>query len=243
MKSYNKSRKKGYLLLLFVLASTLLTGCGVSQRNKEKLFQSLKKEHFIDVGEADFEEYTSIDTVSNAPVPGYSSYYTYDTPDRSYRICYEGYAHDEYDKAYRVSVEEITDDVREHICYYFYRTKIFKKMKWFDTKHSYYEKMFEEKNEYGINKFRQSGSDIYVLIPEDKRLCEDGLLFTYVEEILEHPENAPKIICTIGGEDYEAEDVRVYEQGDEYVISGEVDQAEKEEIESWQFGEVFLKLR
>ena len=31
--------------------------------------------------------------------------------------------------------------------------------------------------------------------------------------ILEHPENTPKIICTIGGEDYEAEDVRVYEQG------------------------------
>lgn len=243
VKRINKWCKKWCLVLVSVLAFALLVGCGVSDSDKEKLFRVLKKENFIDVGDTNFGDYTTVNNVSNAPVPGYSSYYIYDTPDRSYHIHYDGYKDEEYDKLYRVSVEEITDDVRNHVCYYFCKSKILKKMELVDKKYSYFEKEYGEQSPYGIKKFRQSGSNISVIIPKESDTSDDELLFDYVKEILTHPGNIPEMVCNIGGEDYEAEDVQVYESGDEYVISGEVEQAEVEELVSWQFGEVFLEVR
>lgn len=69
-------RKIAYILLLCLLP-VLIVGCGANEKEKKAMFQSLKKENMIAVGEADFDDYVEVKTVSNAPVPGSTKYYIY----------------------------------------------------------------------------------------------------------------------------------------------------------------------
>lgn len=137
-------RKIAFILLLCLLP-VLIVGCGANEKEKKAMFQSLKKENLIVVGEADFDDYVEVKTVSNAPVPGSTNYYIYEYEDTSYSICFEGYMEDD-EKVFRAAVEETTKSVEISKSYYFQKTFL-GKMKLTKSKFSFFSKDFT----YGDN--------------------------------------------------------------------------------------------
>lgn len=263
-------RKLAYILLLCLLP-VLIVGCGANEKEKKAMFQSLKKENMIAVGEADFDDYVEVKTVSNAPVPGSTKYYIYEYEDTSYSICFEGYMEDD-EKIFRAAVKETAGKTETSKNYYFQKVPIFGKMKLTKSKFSFFSKDFASEDDiaseddfedaddftgkndsldaddslndtkFGIEKIYYNGSVLSVRILKETDRREDDRLLQYAIAGLENPENVPDIVCNIGGQDYQAEKVTVDEYADAYVIEAEFEQVEPAQPFRWQCGDIVIEL-
>lgn len=253
-------RKLAYILLLCLL-TVLIVGCGANEKEKKAMFQSLKKENLIAVGEADFDDYVDVKTVSNAPVPGSTKYYIYEYENTSYSICFEGYMEDD-EKIFRAAVKETTGKTETSKNYYFQKGPIFGKMKLTKSKFSFFSKDFaseddfedaddfaykndsldENDTKFGIEKIYYNGSILSVRILKETDLREDDRLLQYAIAGLENPEIVSDIVCNIGGQDYQAEKVTVDEYADAYVIEAEFEQVEPAQPFRWQCGDIVIEL-
>ncbi|MGN0496174.1 MAG: hypothetical protein ACI4GW_08100, partial [Lachnospiraceae bacterium] len=214
-----KYKMKNILFLtLLCLIPLLLAGCGVDEKEKNALFKSLKKENLIQVGEMDFGDYSDLETVSNAPVPGYTEHYTYEYNGITYSICFESYYEKGKGKIYKASVDEMNGLVETDKTYYFQKTKILKRMKLTDSRYSFYRKNYEEGNSFGIQQVYYNGSTVSVNIEKESGQFEDDRLFQCVQRVLNNPEDTPDIICNIGGQTYHADKVSVHEYSEYYGI-------------------------
>lgn len=227
--------------LLICLLPVLLVGCGASEKEKKAMFQSLKKENLIEVGEASFDDYAEVKTVSNAPVPGSTNYYIYECQDTTYSICFEGYMEDD-EKIFRAAVEETTGKTSTNKNYYFQKSPILGKMKLTDSKFSFFSKEFTDDAEFGIEKIYYNGSVLSVRILKEADQREDDRLLQYAKAGLENPENIPDIVCDIGGQDYQAEKIAVTEYADSYVIKAQFEQVEPAQPLRWQCGDIVIEL-
>lgn len=238
-----KYRMKNKLFLtLLCLIPLLLTGCGVDEKEKNALFKSLKKENLIQVGEMDFGDYSDLETVSNAPVPGYTEHYTYEYNGITYRICFEGYYEKGEGKKYKVSVKEINGFVETSKLYYFQKTKILKRMKLIDSRYSFYRKNYEKGNPLGIQQVYYNGSTVSVNIEKESGQFEDDRLYQCVQRVLNHPEDTPDILCNIGGQNYHADKVSVHEYSDYYGIHADFNNVEPAQPVSLQCDDVTIQI-
>lgn len=80
-------KKKIILLGLVVLILLTLTGC-VSRKKRAQMFDMLKENGCIEVGDRQFDEYDKEESVDMSPVPAVVTYYTYEMDDSSYVINY-----------------------------------------------------------------------------------------------------------------------------------------------------------
>lgn len=242
-----KYRMKNIVFLtLLCLFPLLLAGCGVDEKEKIALFRSLKKENLIQVGEMDFGDYKDLETVSNAPVPGYTEHYTYEYNGITYRICFEGYYEKGkgkiYKKIYKASVDEINGLVETDKIYYFQKTKILKRMKLIDSKYSFYRKKYEEGNLFGIQQVYYNGSTVSVNIEKESGQFEDDRLYQCVQRVFNNPEDTPDIICNIGGQTYHADKVSVHEYSEYYGIHADFKNVEPAQPVFWQCDDVIIEL-
>lgn len=227
--------------LLACLMLLLLTGCGMSERDKKLVFKELKEQNLIEVGDSDFEDYSEIINVSNAPVPGGGKSYLYQYGERCYYLVFDQYKDEEKEEVYMVSVSEYGEDYRNYIQYFFHKEAWTGKMTLFDKEYGSFEKSFHENQEQGIIQLRYINSSVSVdLLKEDDKRSDERLL-RYVKNILEAPDCTATVICNIGGETYESRQVKVREFADKYVISADFGQVEKAELISWQYKDVVLE--
>lgn len=236
------SMKSILLLTLLCMIPLLLAGCGVDEKEKKALFKSLKKENLILAGEMDFDDYSDLKTVSNAPVPGYTEYYTYEYNGITYRICFEGYYEKGKGKIYKVSVDEINGLEETDKIYYFQKTKILKRMKLTDSRYSFYRKNYEEGDSLGIQQVYYNGSTVSVNIEKESGQFEDDRIYQCVKRVLNNPEDTPDIICNIGGETYHADKVSVHEYNEYYGIHGDFNNVEPAQPISWQCEDVIIQI-
>lgn len=238
-----KYKMKNILLLtLLCMIPVLVAGCGVDEKEKNALFKSLKKENLIQVGEMDFGDYSDLETVSNAPVPGYTEHYTYEYNGITYAICFEGYYEKGKGKIYKVSVDEMNGLVETDKIYYFQKTKILKRMKLTDSRYSFYRKNYEEGNSLGIQQVYYNGSTVSVNIEKESGQFEDDRLFQCVQRVLYNPEDTPDIICNIGGQTYHADKVSVKEYSEYYGIHADFNNVEPAQPISWQWDDVIIQM-
>lgn len=113
-------------ILMLLLVSLCLTGCGESAKDREKMFKVLKKEEIIDVGDWKWDDYTEIEKVSNAPIPGYQTIYIYETEDATYRITYDKYKDMESDETiYRAKCTILKEDTDPTVKNYYFENRGF----------------------------------------------------------------------------------------------------------------------
>lgn len=236
-------RMKNILFLtLLCLISVFLAGCGVDEKEKNALFKCLKKENLIQVGEMDFEDYNDLETVSNAPIPGYTEHYTYEYNGITYRICFEGYYEKGKGKKYKVYVDEMNGLVETDKIYYFQKTKILKRMKLIDSRYSFYRKNYEEGDLFGIQQVYYNGPTVSVRIGKESEQCEDDRLLRCAKRVLNNPEDIPDIICNIGGQTYHADKVYVNEFNDYYGIYADFKNVEPSQPVFWQCDDVIIQI-
>lgn len=233
-------KRKIYFVMLCCLMLILLGGCGVSDKDKKAVFEELKKQNLIDVGDSVFEDYSEITTASNAPVPGGSSCYSYLFEGLQYYIMFDRYTDEERGNVYMTSVREYGLDYQIFMQYFFQKDAFSGKMELIDTTYGFFEKNFTEDQIYGVLQITYIGDSIYVELSKDNDACQDDSLIRYVKEALEDPDCTQAVICNIGGEKCEGQQVKVRELSDKYKISASFPQAEHTQLISWQMGDVVL---
>ena len=129
MDAIMTNKRKTLVLIIALIMSLFLSACTVSEKDKSAIFKCMKKENLIQVNDMDFDDYSDSENVSNAPVPGYTEYYTYENGNTSYRICFEGYYVEGEGKKYTAFVRETNGNEETSQKYYFAKTKILKRMK------------------------------------------------------------------------------------------------------------------
>lgn len=98
-----------------------MVGCGASGFERKKMFDELKTQGVIDVGDLDYNDYSETEYVSYSPVPGGYTMYLYETEDYTYGISFQKYKDVETKKrVYRAYIETRDgDEVLDELYYYF----------------------------------------------------------------------------------------------------------------------------
>lgn len=185
------NKRKTLVLTIALIMSFFLSACTVSEKDKSAIFKCMKKENLIQVNDMDFDDYSNSENVSNAPVPGYTEYYTYENGNTSYRICFEGYYVEGEGKKYTAFVRETNGNEETSQKYYFAKTKILKRMKLTDSKYSFYEKTYEKDEPLGIQKVYYNGSTVTVAIGKDPEQFKDDKLLQCAISLLNNEEKTP----------------------------------------------------
>lgn len=164
MRKENNKKSILILITVFVLISALC-GCGVSDETRRKLYNQVIKTGDLDL-DVSSDEYEEIKTVSNAPIPGVTTYYIYRGTDESkytFQFLYLGL--DDYDYKVKVNKEygnassEEDKEIPELNIgyeYLFKKGKVTRRIKLVDSEQSSYFRRFSENDSkllYGIKTF------------------------------------------------------------------------------------------
>lgn len=230
------------VLSLICTMALLLSACGVSEKEKNAIFKCMKKENLILVDEMDFDDYSDSETVSNAPVPGYTEYYTYVNGNTSYRICFEGYYVKGEGKVFTSSVRETKGNEEISQKYYFKKTKLLKRMKLTDAKYSFYKKTYEKDDPLGIQKIYYNGTTVTVAIDKEPSQFKDDSLLQFALSLLNDEEKTTDIVCNIGGNTYSPNKVSAKEYNDYYAIQADFKDVTPARLVSFEYDGLVFEL-
>lgn len=236
------NKRKTLVLSIALIMSLFLSACTVSEKDKSAIFKCMKKENLIQVNDMDFDDYSDSESVSNAPVPGYTEYYTYENGNTSYRICFESYYVKGEGKKYTAFVRETNGNEETSQKYYFAKTKILKRMKLTDSKYSFYEKTYEKDEPLGIQKVYYNGSTVTVAIDKDPEQFKDDKLLQCAISLLNNEEKTTNIICNIGGKAYTPNKVYAKEYSDYYAICAGFKDVPAAKPVSFEYDDLLLEL-
>lgn len=105
MRTDTLDKKKYIIVLLLLMVIFTLTGC-VSAKKKDFMFETLKEEGYIDVGDRAWDEYDEEQVVNQSPIPANAYYYIYKSGDTTYTIDYRAVLDDKEDTdTFKVRVE------------------------------------------------------------------------------------------------------------------------------------------
>lgn len=123
--------KNNFLIFIALLAILFLTGCGVSKEQEEAMFNILKEEGYLKVGDRSYEDYDEKRVVDQSPIPVNFTYYDYISDDVTYTIRYDHKSKTDDGEYYYAMVEEKGTELK-HTNYIFTESKFFKKMELID---------------------------------------------------------------------------------------------------------------
>lgn len=210
---------KKYLLIVITTIGliAMLCGCGVNDATRKELYKQIIKTGDLNL-DLSADEYEEIKTVSNAPIPGTTTYYIYrgnNGEKYTFQFIYLGSEDYTYKTKVKMecgnaSLEEGKEIPELNIGYeyLFKKGKITKRIKLKDSEQSSYLRRFSEndsKSQHGITSFNLYCGEIKVYF-------DDEIVDSHIEKLInENTEknvtNPDVILCTDKGE-YKSEDVR-----------------------------------
>lgn len=113
-----KSGKSAIGLVIVLLITVVICGCGVSEKDEKKLFNAMKENGLLALT-CDYGDYDSIRKVDQSPIPAMITYYEYNQNGISYTIDYDSRILRENDSVYQVRVTTVVEGKSETCVYYF----------------------------------------------------------------------------------------------------------------------------
>lgn len=168
------------LVICFIalISVSALTGCGVSDENKEKMYNAVIADGELNLS-ADFSQYEEIRRVDGSPVPVVSTYYIYrgDNGEKyTFEFHYAG--SEEYDSTYWAkvlvetgSVDKMSDtappETSMSYVYRFHRYRISKRMKVSERNLNSYMRRFPDDAQYGVRSVTLYNGELKIYFDSD----------------------------------------------------------------------------
>ena len=212
------------VLLMAAMVAMCLSGCAFQKRLKSFIFDALKNEGAIQVGEQTFNDYTSTNMNSKLTVTGKEECFHYECDDTEYVILFDSRRDEEHGKAYHAKVLTIRNNM-EKISDYYLKRRFLGKVEVIDKKEDYYSYSFDGNNPYALTDIKVDGSTIDITFSKEKAFQNVSPIADYYETYKLDASMMPDIFRDEGGNMIKPSKVNFYDTEQSYRLNLKYDNA------------------